>query len=186
MHRSLRPIGLVFSTIVLVSLALVATAGTATAEDEEYGKLGAYVMFNPVGGLDVNLRPDPADLQGGGGFNTRLGWRETERLAWEVEFEWVIFDGVDDSVWTYGLNGKFYFTQGRIQPYLVLGANGMTRKAENRDAHFTDWGFRTGLGYDYYLTEKWAVNLECTYVAGVGDLLYRDYASFSLGAMYRF
>ena len=43
-----------------------------------------------------------------------------------------------------------------------------------------------GAGVDFYLSEKWALNMEHTYVAAVGDLLKQEYGSFALGVLYRF
>jgi len=186
MHRSLRPIGLIAAITACLALVSTLAPDVGLADDEEYGQPGLYAMFHAVGGLDVDRRFAENQTRGGGGFNTRIGSRESERLAWEFEFEWLIFDGVSDGVWTYGINGKFYFSEARLQPYLVLGANGMTRKHQNRSGHATDWGFRSGLGADYYLNEKWALNLETSYIAGVGDLLRREYASFGLGVLYKF
>lgn len=191
MHRSLRPIGLVAAALLCASLG----PGVANADDEEdealeYDRPGVYAMVHVVGGIDVDRRNNPpgdgqTHLAGAAGYALRLGSRETERLAWELEFENLFADGTSTQLYTYGLNGKFYFLEERTQPYLVLGANGHTvlRSGEHRK---TDWGFRMGGGTDFYLTKRWALNAEFTYVVGVGDLLREEYASFALGALYRF
>jgi len=190
MHRSLRPIGLVATFALCLSLAVPIAPRTAAADDEddealEYARPGVYAMINVIGGLDVDRRNNQTDLAGGAGYNLRLGSRESERLAWELEFEQFIPDGTSSQVFTYGLNGKFYFMEERLQPYVVLGANGQTRLRDG-ESRKTDWGFRMGAGLDYYLTKRWALNMENTYVAPVGDLLRQEYASFAVGVLYRF
>ena len=49
-----------------------------------------------------------------------------------------------------------------------------------------DWGFRTGLGLDFYLTENWAVTGETTFVGGVGQVLDHYFLTVNAGVMYRF
>ena len=194
MHRSPRPIGLValhFALLaIVISLSAVVAPTAALAEDEddeelEFARPGVYAMVNVVGALGVDRQNDETELSGGAGYNLRLGSRESARLAWEVEFENVITDGTANQSFTYGINGKFFFMEDFLQPYVVLGAGGYTvlRTGEH---HRTDWGFRMGLGADLYLTKRWALNMENTYVVGVGDLLRSEYASFSVGVLYRF
>jgi hypothetical protein len=189
MHRSLRPIGLIATTALILSVASPFAPGCAAAEEDEealeYARPGVYAMFDVVGGVNVDRRNNETDLSGGAGYNLRVGSRETERLAWELEFEQFIPDGTANQVFWYGLNGKFFFLEERTQPYVVLGAGGQTRLHEGEKRR-TDWGFRMGGGVDYYLTKRWALNFEAVYVVGVGDLLRQEYASFGLGALYRF
>ena len=189
MHRSLRPIGLIAITALCLSMSSTLAPDFARADEDdealEYGRPGAYAMLHVMGGIDVDRRRGETNLAGGAGYNLRLGSRESERLAWELEFEQFISDGANDQAFTYGINGKFYFMEEAIQPYIVLGANGHTRLREGEKRR-TDWGFRMGGGVDFYLTKKWALNMEHTYVAAVGDLLRQEYASFALGVLYRF
>ncbi len=190
MHRSTRPIGLIATTAFCLTLAASLAPGHALADDEEeedveYGRPGPYVMVHVMGGLDVDRRGRNTDLAGGAGYILRFGSRETERLAWELAFEQFIPDGTSSQAFTYGLNGKFFFAEDRWQPYIVLGANGHTRLRDG-ESRKTDWAFRMGAGLDFYVSEKWALNMEHTYVAGVGDLLRQEYGSFALGFLYRF
>lgn len=193
MHRSTRPIGLIPTSpagqylfcIVASAIVAVLAAAPAIAEDEEYGRTGAYARVGVVGGVDVDRRTNDTATAGGAGFNVWFGSREGPRLAWEIGVEGLLSDGTNDSAWNYGIAGKFYFSEGRLQPYLVFGAGGYTRLRDGEKRR-TDWGFRPGLGLDFYLTEKWALTGEGAYVVGVGDLLRQEYASFSLGVLYRF
>jgi hypothetical protein len=190
MHRSLRPIGLIATPALLVALVASLAPGAARADDDDdadllYSRPGGYAMLHVMGGVDVDRRNDQTNLAGGAGYQVRVGARETEQLAWEIEFEHFMSEGTDDHAFAYGVNGKFYFMEEVLQPYLVLGAGGYTRLREG-ESRKTDWGFRMGAGLDLYFTKRLALNMEHTYVAGVGDLLRQEYGSFALGLLYRF
>ena len=186
MNRSSRPIRAIAALFSLLAFAAFAPGAAFADEHDEdedhgdYGRPGIYLGLNAVAGLNVDRRGPGDEVSGGGGLNARFGSRENELLAWEFQFEWVAFDQIDYGAWAYGVNAKFFFSEDRIQPYVVIGAGGMTRKDETGSA--TDWGFRLGGGGDYYLSEHWALNTEFVYMVGVGGVLERDYASFSVGA----
>ena len=190
MNRSSRPIRVIAALFSLLAFAAFApSAAFADEHDEDedhgdFGRPGIYFGLNAVAGMNVDRRGPGDEVSGGGGLNARFGSRETELLAWEFEFEWVAFDQIDYGAWAYGINAKFFFSEDRLQPYVVIGAGGMTRKDETGSA--TDWGFRLGGGGDYYLSDHWALNTEFVYMVGVGGVLERDYGSFSVGAVYRF
>jgi len=188
MNRSLRPIGVIAALSMCFWLALGAGLAFAddSEDDEDFARTGVYFGLNGVGGLGVDRRFDPTELSGGGGLNARFGSRESERLSWELEFEWLMFPDPEINNLTFGINGKFYFAEQRWQPYVVLGAGSKTVLRSGPAPNNTDWGFRMGGGLDYYLTRHWALNTECVYVVGVGGELRLEYGSFSLGAIYRF
>lgn len=184
---------LLFGTVIAV---LMLGHGAALADDDEdeepdYARTGAYVrgaaqvaIWSSLAGFppapQVNWQPDP-------GIEVALGWRNSERLALEVVFEWVInHNDVSDGSWLLGANGKFFFLEDRIQPYIVLGANGMWAKIPGGLSFRNDWAFRNGVGVDYYLTNHWALTGESAFVWGVGDLWKNYFVTVSLGAMYRF
>lgn len=184
MNRSPRPIGI----IVALSMMFVLFPGPGFADDDdesEFSRPGIYLGLNGVGALGVDRRGSSNELAGGGGVNIRAGSRESAILSWEFEFEWVDLPDENDNSLTYGINAKFYFAEKRLQPYMILGAGGGTRFQKDIGRN-TDWNFRMGGGLDYYLTKHWALNSENVYVVGVGSLLRQEYASFSLGAIYRF
>ena len=192
MNRSSRPIGVIAA--LLMSLVLVPGLVLADENDDgekqkkegDWGRPGIYLGFNGMGALNVDRRGSDNDLTGGGGFNARVGSREGPVLAWEFIVEWTILDGgVPNSIYDYGINAKFFFSEDILQPYIVLGAGGETRTYAGKP-HRTDWGFRMGAGADFYLTEHWALNSEYSYVVGVGKLLKQEHGSFSLGVIYRF
>jgi hypothetical protein len=179
-----------------VLAALLLGHGAAWADDDEdeepdYARTGLYVrgaaqaaIWSARGGFPP---APPVSWQPDFGLDVALGWRNSERLALEFEFEWIINHN-DASLghWLLGVNGKFYFLEERIQPYLVLGAGGMWSKVPGAAKFRDDWAFRNGLGVDYYLTEHWALSGESTFVWGVGGLWKNYFVTVSVGAMYRF
>lgn len=176
---------------LLVLFSLSALPQLTMAEDTDYSRSGWYVL----GGLEVawssssdafphvprqSWVADPA-------VDMALGWRENKRLALEIEFEWIpSHEGIEYGSWLFGANGKFFFREDRIQPYLVLGANGFWAKPPGAREHEVDWGFRNGLGVDYYVSEKWALNFESSFVWGVGNVWKNYFLETGIGIVYRF
>lgn len=168
--------------------------GSALADEHrelEYSRPGLYVKGAAqyvVWTSREAFAPAPdVEWQSDFGLDVAVGWRNSERLALEVEFEWVVnHNDASRGFWLLGANGKFYFLEDRIQPYLILGAGGAWAKVPDFDGFRDDWAFRQGLGVDYYLDEHWAISGESTFVWGVGDLWKNYFVTFSVGAMYRF
>jgi opacity protein-like surface antigen len=178
-------------TIALLACMALPAAGQDDDDDApDYARSGAYVggAFN-LGLVTNKSFPGtvPFTWQPQPGLDARLGWRESERLALEIEFEWLAStDGIEYGSWVLGVNGKFYFAEERIQPYMVLGVNGMWAKVPGAVSSNVDWAFRNGIGLDYYLTENWALNGETSFVWGVGSVWKYYYLTFGVGAVYRF
>lgn len=180
-----------FSLRLLVILIAATFAHGAMAEDDDYSRSGLYVS----GGLGVAWSSSSSSFPGippeswetDPAINLAVGWRENERVALEAEMTWVpSHEGIEYGNWLFGVNGKFFLLEGRIQPYVVLGANGYWAKPPDADAHEVDWGFRNGLGVDYYLDENWAVGVETSFVWGVGNVWKNYFLETSLSATYRF
>ena len=121
------------------------------------------------------------------GLDATVGWRESERLALELEFEWVInHEDVSLGSWLFGANAKFFFSESRLQPYLIVGAGAMWSEVPGALDFADDWAFRNGLGLDYYIDDHWALSFETTFVWGVGDLWENYFLTYGVGLMYRF
>jgi hypothetical protein len=126
------------------------------------------------------------------GFDAGIGWRENERFALELEFEWSTSGGdAGYGSWAFGVNGKYYFMTGRLQPWFVTGANLLvTKPAPTATGAIIptnyDWGFRHGIGLDYYLTEHIAATGEATFMWGVGGNWPYKYFTLGLGLQYKF
>lgn len=179
----------------LAPAALLAPAAALAQEDEEeepdFARSGPYVRGSAQLALSTSmdgfLVAPPVDWQPDFGVDLTLGWRNSERLALEAELEWITNrDGIGFGSWLFGVNGKFFFLEERVQPYMVLGAGAMWTKMPGALGFIDDWAFRNGLGVDYYLDEHWALTGETTFVWGVGDLWKNYFMTFSVGAQYRF
>ncbi len=160
-------------------------------EEADFARSGAYVIGR--GKLAIVDSDDPfgpnatLDWQPNFGIDFTIGWRETEVLALEGEFEWIpSVDGIDYGTWLLGANLKFYAMTDRLQPYLVLGFNGMWAKVADNPRYEVDWGFRQGIGTDFYLTKDLALTGEATWTWGVGDLLEYRFVTIGVGVLYRF
>lgn len=176
---------------VLLIGPFAALADDEDDEEPDFARSGGYVRGTAQLALssshqgfafaeELSWQPDP-------GLDVALGWRDSERFAIEAEFEWITNrDGIEYGSWLLGVNGKYYFAEERIQPYMVHGAGAMWTKIPGALSFGDDWAFRHGIGVDYYLDNHWALTAETTFVWGVGDLWKNYFMTFALGAMYRF
>ena len=185
-------IGLLTGTLLAI---LLLGHGAAWAEDEDeepdYARSGAYLRG--AGQLAVwtsraGMAPAPqVEWQPDFGLDVALGWRESERFAIEIEFEWVVnHEDVSLGNWLLGVNGKFYFLEDRIQPYMINGVGAMWTKIPGAPSFADDWAFRHGLGVDFYLNNHWAITGESTFVWGVGDIWKNYFVTVGVGVLYRF
>ena len=65
----------------------------------------------------------------------------------------------------------------------VLIVSSSVDGVKSRDS---DWGFRGGGGVDFYVSPHIALDIEISYMWGVGDVWQEDYTSFGAGVTYRF
>ena len=175
---------------LLAGLMIVSAHGTARAvepesePDPDFGRTGLYLGLAgtyAVEGFDDSPFPVDDSL----GLNLRLGYRPLPRLGLELQAEWaegfhLKGTGVDVETWTVTANYRAYFTDSRVQPYLLLGVGFMN--AEALGFSTIDFAGRVGGGVDIGVTDRIAVVLEVSYV-GASDL---DYTSISWGLQYRF
>ena len=178
--------------ILLLAAISLFSASPASSDDEgDYSRSGAYVR----GGLGA------AWISSSTSFPTApsqswvanpeiqlsLGWRQNERLALEAEFQWVpSHEGISNGSWLLGANGKFFLLEGRIQPYIVLGAYGYWAKPPGARDTEADWGFKNGAGFDFYLDDNWAVGVESSFIWGVGKVWRNYFITTSVTTTYRF
>lgn len=180
--------------LCLAALLVAPLAGAAEDEEEEeadYARVGLYLRASGQAVWTTSqsgfLPPVSISWEPEFGIDATLGWRNSERVAIEVEFEWVTnTQGIEYGSWLLGVNGKYYILAERIQPYIILGMNSMWAKPPGTVDSAYDWAFRNGIGVDYYLTEHWALSAESTFVWGVGDLWNNYFLTVGVGAMYRF
>ncbi|MAI78764.1 MAG: hypothetical protein CL917_07485 [Deltaproteobacteria bacterium] len=185
MSQILIPLLLVFGFLIMTPSA------QGEADQGDYSRPGVYVQ----GGLGVAWSSSSSSFPQAPNEHWEtdpeiafaLGWRENERLAFELEFEWIpSHEGIEYGNWLFGVNGKFFFMEEEIQPYVVIGANGLWAKPPGAASNQVDWGFRNGIGVDYYLNENWAVGIETSFVWGVGNVWKNYFLTTGLTTTYRF
>lgn len=178
-----------------IALLFAPIAGHAEDDEEEeeaeYSRVGAYVRASGEAAWTTAQEGFPypwlVSWAPEFGLDVTLGWRNSERIAIEAEFEWITnTEGIEYGSWLFGVNAKYYILEERIQPYIIAGMNGMWTKVPDATYSLYDWSFRNGIGVDYYLTPHWAITSETTFVWGVGDLWNNYFLTFGVGAMYRF
>ena len=134
------------------------------------------------------------------GFNAIFGRRAFEYVGLELQFEFS--DGFqfndedgkrfDLKVYSTTFNIKTYplysllksVNEGRIQPHLISGAGIMVTRDLDIDTGASA-AVRVGGGLDYYFSERWAINLQSTYMLPFGQLKGLRYITTSLGLSYR-
>jgi opacity protein-like surface antigen len=134
------------------------------------------------------------------GVNVVFGKRIWKYLALESQFEYTDGfsfvdtdgDGFQLSVYTATMNAKIFplhdilnsFNEGRLQPHAVIGMGLMVTKDLDIDTG-ASIAFRLGLGVDYFVYERWAVNLRSAYVVPVGQLRGLQFVTTSVGLSYQ-
>ncbi len=133
------------------------------------------------------------------GFKLKLGSRVLRYLALEVELEYLpgvkaVIEGVtayNTDIFTGTANLKLYPLNGRIQPYLLIGAGFMNVWLEDSSgsglsASGPGPAFRAGLGLDLYMTDHLALALDVSYVLPTQQISDLDYLSIGIGIQYKF
>lgn len=184
----------------LITAIACLTALPAFAQDEEgsggepdYGRIGWYIGLQGIYAQSAFRDQGQGDWGGSPGMNGRVGYRASDSFAIEGEIEWIHEFSNDSDNRTARtilgtINGKFFFSSGRVQPYAIVGAGAMnvTIEGDFGSNSGTDWGFRFGAGIDLYTTEDISIGLEARYNWGVGDVWELDSATFGAGMQYRF
>jgi len=165
--------------------------GADEIEEAEYARTGPYAGGHVLLGSTRSDHPFGSDAEvdwdTAGGIDLILGWRESERLAYELQFDWLMSrDGIEYGNWAVGANVKFFFMEEQWQPYFLTGANALIAKVKDGDETRFDWGFRHGLGVDYYISNNVALSFQSTFVWGVGNLWKHYYVTGGAGFLYRF
>lgn len=121
----------------------------------------------------------------------RAGYRGYPFLA--VEFLGEVlphFEGSDPfdndvSGFAVTVNAKVLWPLGRIEPYAMVGIGILDIDQDLRHRE-DDFAFRGAAGVDFYLTPRWALYGEASYLLGTGDVSDFDYATFGGGLLFRF
>lgn len=133
------------------------------------------------------------------GFNAVFGKRAFGYVGVELQFEFsdgFQFDDEDGDhfdlkVYTTTFNGKIYpfhhvlrnVNEGRLQPHLLAGVGLMATRDLDIDTGASA-AIRFGGGIDYFVNDKWAINLKSTGMRPFGQLKGLRYVTTSLGLTY--
>ncbi|MBW2384390.1 MAG: porin family protein [Deltaproteobacteria bacterium] len=130
-----------------------------------------------------------------------IGYRFTKRFEAEVRFDWL--NGFDVSGfnteglvegWSTTANARLFLLTKSFQPYLGLGLGAMQAKTKlvevdgpgRVNTEQTVAIFRTFAGFDYYISETFALTLDGAVNLPGGDLSSLTYATISAGVKLRF
>ncbi|VVS91342.1 porin family protein [Desulfoluna spongiiphila] len=152
-----------------------------------------------VGGSNLHENIDTGsngiDFDESVGFNVKLGYRISDSL--EAEIDYLYIDGFDGSVagieafeldgYTVTANAKWYPSEGKVQPYCLVGAGvaDLTASVDFQDIQNSesDRGavFRAGAGVDAYVSESVLFFGEISYYLTCGDIDDNDFMPMTLG-----
>jgi opacity protein-like surface antigen len=143
--------------------------------------------------IDNGNSPLDISADDAGGFAIRAGYRIHAVFAAELLFQyWSGFEvkertsGFDDSFdgWSLMANSKLYPLGGRIQPYAVMGIGALVFTGKEGD----DAGFaaRMGGGIDFYVSDRFVIDLEMAYMFPTGSIADFQFATFGAGVQYRY
>jgi len=146
--------------------------------------LFGFEQFDTGGGVDA----DDSDL----GIGLRGGWRTSHGYAAEVviqnasDFE--IHRGgfsADVDIWSFGVQGKYYFTPERAQPYFLAGF-GVAQADADRGGDDEGLYLRVGVGIEYYLKDDVAFFGEIDFDEMMGGVNDFDHVDLQFGVLLRF
>lgn len=160
--------------------------GRTEAQDEgAYLTAGANYLYSTEGDNNHGLYP-----------NAKLGYDWTPYIGTEIESGWMLFD--------YDVDGRdlgnvhavpilfnltLKYPVDRFVPY-VVGGTGVFLFSfdETNDQNIDDvdfdraaYGFKAGGGFDYYVSEHWALNVESGYYFMLGADAERTVAGVRIG-----
>lgn len=167
-------------SFAVAAIAILLAAGTARADDPDFGRAGWYAGFGGGVGFDFfkdaidDLTTGAVDISPGGSFNARGGYRLASWFALEAMYEGVY--GMDIEVLdtkaaefkthSFVANLKLIAPIWRTHPYIMVGPGAQLGDFDGKgvfsflDTNRWDFMIRTAIGLDGYITENWLINLE--------------------------
>ena len=173
---------------IIACTALLVSGPSLAQEMSEYDRSGFYAGVVGLGAIETF---DFGGFSNGGGFNIRGGYRVSDHLAVEMQFEYVDgFSGfgVDLEAWNLMANGKVFLLTGRSQPYGLFGIGVFEGKASAGGLSIddTDFAIRVGGGIDFYVNDNIVLGPEIAWVKPTGNMEDFSYLTIGAGLQYRF
>ena len=170
-------------SLIVIPIAALLMASTSWGEKPapDYSRPGWYLGAGGGTGiafLDSAIQDQTGgtvELNVGGSFNARGGYRVTSWLAVEALYEGVYNSNIDISgmktaaertTHSFVGNLKLILPIRRVHPYFSIGPGAQYGEFnghgpfEGLDTTRWDFLLRAGFGIDAYITENWLVNLE--------------------------
>ncbi len=202
---------LIGGTVFLASVGPVfAEESVSRAEEPSHehawSRPGWYVFLGGSAGIDQAFGDTLEDLIGlsvdvedSVGFKFKLGSRSFRYLALELELEYlpgfetkvVGIPALETDIFTATANVKLFPLNGRVQPYVLLGAGLMSVSIKDSlglglSASDSGPAIKAGGGLDLYMTEHLALALDLSYVLPAKAVVDFDYLSIGFGLQYKF
>jgi hypothetical protein len=179
------------ASLPLAVLALAA-AGCAVTKTP-YSRNGFYAGATAIASVSSFDDVDGADLGDSdvvGGIGLRGGFRFHDQFAAEVVYEgnqeFEFDNSVDVESQTFSVNGKFYPTTGRVQPYVLAGIGQFDGEIDAVSFDEAEIFYRLGFGVEGYLSRYVAAIFELDWNQPTGDLDELTYSAAQLGVLFRF
>lgn len=214
-RRELRSVFWLLGVLSVLTLLTSPTAFADDWDDEEDGFFVEGATYFSIGysyvaeevkhrigqsSTDKGFHRVDSAVKDAEGINAVFGRRALKYLAVELQFEYA--DGFDFQdaerdnfelkVYTTTLNAKVFpvhdllrnVNEGRIQPHLLGGFGIMVTRDLDIDTG-ASMAFRAGGGLDYFINQKWALNLKSSYVHPFGQLKGLRFVTSSIGFSYQ-
>ncbi len=190
MKMLLKSIIVTLSVLFVVSISY---AGDYEKQGLSLGVGGSYIFDN----FDTGI--NELDFDGSAGFNAKLGYRVNAHFEGEIDYIYMNgFDGeisgikaVELDGYAVTVNGKFYPSAGKVQPFVLAGIG--LADLEIRDTiglglstSDSDIVFRLGGGLDLYASENAIIFAEASYYLTQGDIEDTDFIPLTVGVKYKF
>ncbi len=166
-------------------------AKEADAEKAElpYTRRGLVAGLGAAAGVEFFDGDSATGAEPAGGVAARAGFRCTERMSSELEYEWQrgfdVDGGHPESLWALTSNAKLHLLTGRVQPFALLGIGFLHGDIPGYKQRLDLTG-RLGGGIDVYASEAIAISLDASYVIPTGNVQKLDYISLGAGVQYHF
>lgn len=173
-------------TITIV-LGLVLLCG-CNATSTEQSRSGIYLGASLVGAYQDIDEPENVDLADySAGVGVRGGFRFADQWALELAYQRPMdWSSKDLKVHDLALQGKFYFTTGNFQPYVMGGIGAMQVEVDPTDREYNGGFGRLGGGLEWYLLDFLPIFGELQYTKGSGGTSDFNYGDWQVGLLFRF
>ncbi len=157
--------GCAAAAVALTSGPALADEPTGTNDFEVGGFAGAHI-FNDDNELGVDDQADSNSPENSIAAGIRLGYNFTPMFAAEGELAVMPTSSregdVPVSVFGWRVNGLAYLTEGKVQPFALLGAGFLTASPRDKSEIFTDTDFvvHAGVGAKYGVGDNWGVRAD--------------------------